>query len=297
MLKHIKNIQSHSTDGVSHIWFTPFNKYYTRNIYKDIQPELTKRFPLRVDFANDEHCFKNYYRRREASEVFSIELVLEGSMYFVQEGKKYHVTAGNVFLVHHDHNNEFTTGPEGHCHRLACVLSGHELNALLHTTKLIEHDVIKLGNRETIEGIMRDCCNELMEKASGFRRRLSILAYRLLLELEENLEQINTPDLLLRAVDLMEHHLSRHLTLKKLAEALNSAPTSLNRVFQEHFKTSPINYFINLRIEAAKSLLVNTNLQIQEIAQNTGYSDALYFSSEFKKRTGLSPRQFRKETV
>jgi YesN/AraC family two-component response regulator len=241
MLKHIKNIQSHSTDGVSRIWFTPFSKYYTRTIYKEIQPELSKRFPLRIDFANDEHCFKNYYRRREFSEVFSVELILEGSMYFVQNGKKYHVTAGNVFLVHNDHNNEFTTGPENHCHRLACCLSGPELNGLLHTTKLIEHDVIKLNNQDTVEGIMRESCNELKEKTSGFRRRLSILAYRLLLELEENLEQINTPDLLLRAVDLMEHHLSRHLSLQNLAKALNSAPTSLNRVFQEHFKTSPIN--------------------------------------------------------
>ena len=88
-----------------------------------------------------------------------------------------------------------------------------------------------------------------------------------------------------------------HLSLKKLAKALNSAPTSLNRVFQQHFNTSPINYFISLRIEAAKSLLINTNMQIQEIAQNTGYSNALYFSSEFKKRTGMSLREFRREVV
>ena len=297
MLKHIKNIKSHSVDGVSLIWTTPFNKYYHRVSYRDIQPELAKTLPLRLDFVNDEHCFDKYYRRRKSSEVFSIELVLEGSMLFVQNEKKYRVTEGHVFFVHHDHDNEFTTGPEKHCHRLACSFSGPELNSLLYTTKLIEHDVIKLNNLATVEKTMRECFNEMKEKEPGFRRRASSLGYRLLLELEENLEQINTSDLLLRAVDLMEHHLSQHLSLKKLAKALNSAPTSLNRVFQQHFNTSPINYFISLRIEAAKSLLINTNMQIQEIAQNTGYSNALYFSSEFKKRTGMSPREFRREVV
>jgi len=294
MLKHVKNIKSFSIDGVSRIWSTPVNQYYYRTNYKDIQPGMLEAFPIHLDFAIDEHCFEKYYRRREASEVFAVELVLEGSMLFIQNDKKYRVMAGSVFLVHHGQNNEFTTGSEGHCHRLACSFSGHELNGLLNTTKLTKHDVIKLNNFELVEKTMRECFDELKEKRTGFRRRASILGYKLLLELEENLEQINTPDLLLRAVDLMEHHLSQQLSLKKIAKALNSAPTSLNRVFQQHFKISPINYFINLKIEAAKSLLLDTNMQIQEVAQNTGYSSALYFSSEFKKRTGLSPREFRK---
>jgi AraC-like DNA-binding protein len=297
MLKHIKNIKSHSKDGVSNIWFTPINQYYTRTLYSDIQPELTKTFPLHLDFVNNEHCFEKYYRRRETSGVFSIELVLKGSMHFVQNEKKHRVMAGSVFLIHYDHDSEFATGPEGHCHRLACSFGGHELNGLLHTTRLIEHDVIKLNNWKIVKETMYECFEEFKKKKTGFRRRTSILCYKLLLELEENLEQINTPDLLLRAVDLMEHHISQQLSLKKIAQALHSAPTSLNRVFQQHFNISPINYFINLKMEAAKSLLTNTNMQIQEVAQNTGYSNSLYFSSEFKKRIGMSPREFRKNII
>lgn len=297
MLKHSNDIKSFSPDGIGKIWFTANNKYYTREIYNDIQLELTETLPLRLIGVNDTHSFKKNYRRREASEVFSIELVLEGSMYFVQNEKKYRVEAGNVFLVHNDCNSEFMTGPEGYCHRLACLLGGHELGGALITTKLIKQDVIKLNNSETVEKTMRECFIELKDKKDGFRRRCSVLAYRLLLELEENLQQESTPDLLVRAIDLMGRHLSRQLSLKKMAEALNSAPTSLNRAFQQYFNTSPINYFIALKMENAKSLLLSSDMQIQEIAHNVGYANPLYFSSEFRKRIGVSPREFRKKVM
>ena len=230
----MKNIKLRLADGVSHIWHTPVDQYYLREIYTDIQMELMKKFPLYVISVNDEHCFDKYYRHREASEVFSIELVLEGSMDYVQNDKQYQVTAGNVFLVHHDRNNEFTTGPEGHCHRLACILGGHGLNGVLNTMKLIEYDIIKLTNLEEVEKTMRECFAELKEKKADFRRRASILAYKLLLELEANIQHENIPELLLNAVDLMERHLSRQLSLEKIAAGLNTTPISLSRIFQKH---------------------------------------------------------------
>ncbi len=294
--KMLKKINSYSADGISKTWRTPVNQYYVRTLYDDLQPELSKTFPLRLKFVNDEHCFKKYYRHREASETFSIELILEGSMNFVQNEKKYRAMPGSVVLIHSGQNNEFTTGPEGHCHRLACSFGGPELNGLLHTTRLIEYDVIKLNNLETIENTMRECFNELKQKKTGFRRRASVLGYRLLLELEENLDYINTASsLLFRAVELMELHVSQQLNVNDFTEALKTTPATLNRVFRQHFNISTINYFIDLKMKTAKSLLLNTNMQIQEIAQNTGYSNPLYFSAEFKKRVGISPREFRKK--
>ncbi len=297
MLKHNKNIEKRSIDGVSRIWSTPVDQYYIRTIYRDIQPSLARMFPLHLNFVNEEHCFQKYYRHRENSEVFSLELVLNGSMYYVQNNKKYHVKAESLFLVHHGCNSEFSTGPEGHCHRLSCSFTGNNLIGLLHTTRLVEYDVIKLDNFETVKNIMRECFNELKDKNPGFRRRTSTLGYRLLLELEENLEMKNIPELLMKAVDLMEHHISQQLTIGELAKALNSSAATLNRGFQKYFNMSTMNYFISLKIETAKSLLMSTNMQIQEIALSTGYSNALYFSSEFKKRTGQSPREFRKNAV
>ena len=289
-----KRVSVTSRDGISKLWHTPVNQYYTREYYIDTRPELAQALPLWLNFAHEEHCYKNYYRKREFSELFSIELVLEGSMYFKQRDQEYRVMPGEVFLVLPDQNIELATGPENHCRRLACCFSGHSLGSLLDSTGLVEQDVVSPRDFNLFEALMRKCINELRDKSPGFRQRASVTGYEIMLELGASVEHFDKSILLIKAVDLLEHHLSQKITLPKLATALGSNPTSLFLAFHKKFGMSPINYFIKLKMEAAKSLLLNTSLPIHDIAERTGYSNQLYFSGEFRKRVGISPRDFRK---
>ena len=52
---------------------------------------------------------------------------------------------------------------------------------------------------------------------------------------------------------------------------------------------------LNLRIEAAKDYLINTDMRTYEISELVGVEDASYFSKMFKKITGLSPKEYRKQ--
>ena len=52
---------------------------------------------------------------------------------------------------------------------------------------------------------------------------------------------------------------------------------------------------LNLRIEAAKDYLINTDMKTYEISELVGVDDASYFSKMFKKITGLSPKEYRKQ--
>lgn len=67
--------------------------------------------------------------------------------------------------------------------------------------------------------------------------------------------------------------------------------------FSHQFKyvtgNSPMQYLTNLRIEAAKELLLTGNLNVSEISVLVGYKDPLHFSKVFKKATGTSPKMFR----
>ncbi len=292
-MKSVEKLQLNSWDGIVRIWRNRHDNNFIREFYIDTQPDEEQGLPLRVDFIHEEHCYENYYRRRENSEVFSIEMVLEGSMLFEQEGRSFRVMPGEVFLVQLDRQSEFTTGPEKHCHRLACSLKGNILNPILQSTGLSEQDVIQLQDAPDIESLLRRIFQEFKEKKPRFRRSASRLAYELLLKLADSIQHKNTSRIVSRSIELMEHHLSQTLSLKKLAALVGTSPTSLHREFQQQLQTSPINHFIHLKMETAKSLLLHTNLQIQEIAERVGYDNPLYFSAEFKKRVGISPRHFR----
>ena len=71
-----------------------------------------------------------------------------------------------------------------------------------------------------------------------------------------------------------------------------SLPT-LNRRFQQYFGTSPYHFRLEHRIRKAEELLTQTAMPVKEIAFLLGYAKALYFSAEFIRFRGISPREFR----
>lgn len=68
----------------------------------------------------------------------------------------------------------------------------------------------------------------------------------------------------------------------------------LNRLFTKHTGTTIRQYIINVRIDHAKKMLLNTDLPLSAIAEKVGFNSNTYFSSYFRQVTGVSPGKFRK---
>ncbi|KLU61979.1 putative response regulatory protein [Peptococcaceae bacterium CEB3] len=84
------------------------------------------------------------------------------------------------------------------------------------------------------------------------------------------------------------------LALNDIAQQIHVNPSYLSRRFSEQVKMSFSEYVLNYRIEKAKILLVtNTDWNIFQIAEATGFASQHYFSTMFRKITGLSPRAYR----
>ncbi|HIY56880.1 MAG TPA: AraC family transcriptional regulator [Candidatus Tetragenococcus pullicola] len=99
---------------------------------------------------------------------------------------------------------------------------------------------------------------------------------------------------LVKCIKYMDDHISDDLTLKEIATYLDISPSYLSTLFKRYLNKSPIDYFIEMRIEQACKYLKLSDLKIYEVAEKVGYTDAYYFSRIFKKVTGSSPKNYRK---
>lgn len=83
------------------------------------------------------------------------------------------------------------------------------------------------------------------------------------------------------------------VTLGEVAELVNMTRTSFCRFFKSQTGFTFTEYLNRIRIDFARKLLRNTEMKIQEIAYECGFTSISYFNQTFKRITGTSPRLFR----
>lgn len=106
----------------------------------------------------------------------------------------------------------------------------------------------------------------------------------------ENNENL-TPELS-RMIASFESNISANYTIAEMAKMHMMSETKLKRLFREQLHTSPVAYFHKLKIDHAKSLLINGRKNITEISEALGFQSIHYFSRFFKKHTGACPTEY-----
>lgn len=91
----------------------------------------------------------------------------------------------------------------------------------------------------------------------------------------------------------LDENYAEDFSLSWLAEQNAMSPRTLIRRFKSATGESPLAYLQTVRIEVAKKMLEMSAQTIAEITQNVGYEDVSSFSKMFKRRVGLSPREYR----
>lgn len=87
------------------------------------------------------------------------------------------------------------------------------------------------------------------------------------------------------------------ISVDLLAQEANLSPTQYRRRFKKLANSQPNAFIIDKRIQAAKRLLLESTLNIDEIASALGFRDTPFFSRQFKQKAGKSPSQFRRSLL
>ena len=93
---------------------------------------------------------------------------------------------------------------------------------------------------------------------------------------------------------LHSHCMENDFRVDKLYEIAKISSRYYEKLFYQKFGETPKEYILKLKIESAKELLLSEKTLIKDIALKLGYSDIYHFGKIFKKKTGYSPSQYRK---
>lgn len=111
--------------------------------------------------------------------------------------------------------------------------------------------------------------------------------------------QVNLPKKFLPikdGIEYLESDPQQTLSISEIAKKCNVSEIYFRRLFKEYSKKSPIEYRMSAKMEKAKKLLLFDDLNVNEISDLLGFTDASYFCKQFKERVGVSPIQYRNKT-
>lgn len=93
-------------------------------------------------------------------------------------------------------------------------------------------------------------------------------------------------------VDYLEKHLDAHVTIEQICRDTLIGRSQLQKIFKERSGLGIIEYFSNMKVDAAKEMIRMNHLNFTQISEKLGYTSIHYFSRQFKKITGMTPSEY-----
>lgn len=96
----------------------------------------------------------------------------------------------------------------------------------------------------------------------------------------------------------MQEHYAEEITVEQLAELFHFSKSYLSRNFRKYGGQSPIQYLLQVRMKAARSIIEkHPDLELRIVSEQVGYMDQHYFSRYFKQFHNMSPSEFRQQCI
>ena len=162
--------------------------------------------------------------------------------------------------------------------------------------------VFNIGLNERIVDLYLKAIEIANEERAGYQQALSGIVMHILGLMyyrdktrdfvdQELIQKIN------KAKVIMREGIYQKLTSEDIAKRMNISYSGFRRAFKEFTGTSPSQYMLELKLNEAKLLLSTTTQPVKQISYTLNFDNPDYFTIFFKKRTGLSPIEYRSNSI
>jgi AraC-like DNA-binding protein len=225
--------------------------------------------------------------------------VVRGTLRLCEEGREYAVSAGEYLIllpgVRHWAEEDYPPGLEFYW--LHYRLAGPEEAGVRGRVGIDMPRHGRVGDRARLEELFRWFL-DAQEQQDLEPKLANMLCVMMLLVLDHrprwpSTEDERIPMLARQAKRFLSRSFQDHITTSRIARKLTCNPDYLGRLYKQSFGVSIMDDLHVLRIRLAKTLLMDENLNVNEVAVRCGYRDATFFRRMFRRHVGVAPKTFR----
>ena len=264
-----------------------------------------KKHPLFVGSCGTYHLFtkpKLPTHRPKGRLDYQILYIASGKAHFYFHGQEEIVTAGNIVIYRPKEEQRYYYYGVDHTEVYWVHFTGYDVKNILRKYGITdEMHVIRTGTSLEYKKIFLQIIQELKLCKEDYEELTVHHLYHLLILLHRqlNAKPRGKAHFLMteidQAVKYFHKNYNKAISIEDYAISQHMSVSWFIRNFKEYTNSTPAQYLLSLRISNAQTLLESTNYNVTEIANIVGYDNPLYFSRIFKKQSGVSPSEFRKQ--
>lgn len=245
--------------------------------------------------AGHYHVNREYVisRQKPIDWKYSAMFVVRGQMILITSGKEYTINPNEYFIIDMDKPHIYASYADDTEFFWFCfdgndsdtfvenILKKTHVYIPLHLNRIYDafYDVVYRGKETPLDEII-----------------ISSLIHVILADAlsQKNYTKNHELSDIEKAATYLERNFERQISIGNLAQMLFLNPSYFSRKFKQEKGVSPKTYLMNIRLNAAKLLLTDTNLSVHELSEKVGFTDDTYFITYFKNRYGVTPLEYRK---
>lgn len=254
-------------------------------------------------------CGCNYYKlnsertaihRPEGRSDYQLIYIHEGKGNFLIGGSNMALEAGSLILFKPGDPQRYSYDTAVRTQAYWIHFSGTEVETLLRQNNLWGNAVYTLNGKTAFPEIITKITRELQFHTYQYSLMCHAYFLELLCSLTRALDSQQSfmaaeQEALVPALDLIHNNSQNDYDISYLAGLCDMSNSHFIRKFKSFTGYPPHRYMSMVRIAYAKEMLLSDDSSVSEIANKLGYDNPLYFSRLFKKYTGTSPSEFKKQ--
>lgn len=254
-------------------------------------------------YPTNEHLDSYYFSPEKGRVLQEYQLIYisegEGILQ-TQSIEKTPIKAGTMFLLFPNEWHTYHPDPATGWKQYWIGFKGINIDLRVTNGFLCKNEpIFHVGINEEIVHLYRQAIEVAEHENAYFQQMLAGITNHLLglmYSLNRN-NQFNKNKHLVIQIDrariFMHEKIESSLSIQDIAEEIGMSYSSFRKLFKEYTGLSPASYFQDIKLQRAKELLCHTQISVKEIAYSLNFDSPDYFSTQFKKKTGKRPRDFR----